>query len=170
MKICRSTKIVHFIQKLNVSKLEQGELVSFPDESMFNVAFANKNGWHIRFIKLRSYFAPLKPDNGNALQCRFKCSCKSINWFFCNRRNWVEAQRLSSESARLTRFHLLWSWVKFSKMRPSLFSFFVWKSRNESFIWVLLCKAKPPRDPIKNATRWWGSKSQKMVLPQGLKN
>ena len=98
------------------------------------------------------------------LQYRSRYSCSSINWFFCLYRNCVEAELSMSQSSRLACCRRLWRWLSFSRKLPILFFFVDSISRNKSAFWVLLSFARPSTDPIKDATRWWGSESQKKFV------
>ena len=83
--------------------------------------------------------------------------------FICICNNWVEAQSSLSQSSWLICSRRLSRWVSFSKVLPNLFFFVVSIPGKKSFIWVLLCRARPSRYPIKDVTRWWGSELQSKI-------
>ena len=115
------------------------------------------------FIRLRSYFALLKPRIGKTLQLRSQCYCRSINCFFWIRKNRVGVEISLSQSSKSACSLQLWRWVSFSKMLPSLIFIVVSKSRNKFYIIALLWRAKFSRAPIKEVTRWWGSELDRKI-------
>ena len=119
-------------------------------------------------IKLKPYFALLKRNTGKTLQKRSRVSWRSFNWFFCMCNFWVEAQVSISQSfwlmSNFAFFRLLWRWVSFSRMLPSLIFIVVLISKKKLFIFVLLWRANLSRAPIKEVTRWWRSELQKKLV------
>ena len=116
-------------------------------------------------IRLRSYFALLKPNTGETLQWRSRVSGRSTNSFFYNCKNWVEAQVSLSQSSwlmsNLAFSRWIWRRVRFSKMLPSLVFIVVLISGNKFFIFVLFWESNFSRAPIKDAARWRRSESQR---------
>ena len=97
------------------------------------------------------------------LQYPSKWSSRLIIWFFCNCKNWVEAQCLLPKLSRLTCSRGLGRWVSFSKLLPSLTFTVVLMSRNKFFNFASFWEAKSLKAPIKKATSWWGSELQRKI-------
>ena len=120
-------------------------------------------GSKLDLIKLMPCFALLNSKTGNVIQKRSNCSCRSISWFSCKWRMWVEAKlswQFSSchtTSASVTCPRRQCRWLGCSIILFSLFLKAVSLSRNKVLFCTLLWETTVSRVAKRDAATCWGS-------------